>query len=199
MRLFDRNRWCALLLLAIAALVASAAEARVMRMALAPGDPAPSFRGTTPAGKRVVVDYSTSKLTVVNFWATWCEPCKDEMPALQRLHDERSGDGLNVLGVVIESITAGPLQAFLDEMHIDYTVLLPHGNVGASWGGVGTMPTTFLVDPQGKILRRYVGATPEQIDGLVYDIVAALEGRPLGPVIVPDVTNAASDEQRPRD
>jgi len=199
MRRLPDSPWGALLLLVIVALLSPVVEARVMRMALAPGDPAPNFRGTTPSGERVIADYAASRLTVVNFWATWCEPCKDEMPALQRLHDERSGDGLTILGVVLENIDNGPLQAFVDDMGVGYTVLVPRAGVGEKWGGVGIMPTTFLVDQQGKILRRYVGATPEQIDGLVFDIVAALEGRPMGPVIVPDVTNAASEEQRPRE
>ena len=60
-------------------------------------------------------------------------------------------------------------------------------------GGLETLPTTFMVGPEGKILRRYVGATPEQIEGLIADVEAKLEGRQLPTMVIPEISNAVAD------
>ena len=66
-----------------------------------------------------------------------------------------------------------------------YPVIRPAKGVAGAWGGGGTLPLTFLIDGEGRVLRRYVGATEEQIEGLVRDVEAALRGEPLGPPVIP--------------
>jgi len=167
-----------------------------VELALAPGDQAPPLRGNRPDGEIHKVDYTANKVTVVNFWATWCVPCKDEMPELQALHEKHGADGLGIVGVVKGNDPDAAIQNFCDSLGVRYPVIRTHRGIMPMWRGVGALPATFLIDGSGKILRRYVGATAEQIDGLVYDIEAALAGKPLGPFIFPEKPAVATDEDR---
>ena len=191
-----RDRHSARYLLPLLALIVPLAAVAQPRMALAPGDRAPDLRGRTTAGERKAVHFDARRVTLINFWATWCEPCQDEMPALERLHAEHGEDGLEVLGVLLDDVGPAELESFLAQLGVTYPIVLPDRWVNAAWGGIGVMPTTFLVDNDGRIVRRYVGATREQIDGLVYDVQAVLQNRPLGPVVVPAKPAAVTDDDR---
>ncbi len=182
------------LLLATALCVSFAAASR---LALIPGDDAPSMRGYAPDGERVVVRYEPGTVTLINYWATWCEPCKEEMPALSKLYERRRADGMQVYGVHVGYVTDEDLGAFLDAVPVGYPILRPDERWLEQWGGIAVMPTTFLVDGQGKILRHYIGATAEQIEALIYDATAALEGRALGPIVIPETPNVATEQDRP--
>jgi thiol-disulfide isomerase/thioredoxin len=157
------------------------------RVALAPGDPAPKLGGVTvPADRRYDADWTANRLTLVNFWATWCEPCRGEMPLLDelfRLHRER---GLDVVGV-FERGEEAQVGAFLADVPVSYTVIQPDAITDFDWGGIQIRPTSFLVDGRGTILRRYVGARPEQTEGLFADVQAALDGKPLPAQVLPAV------------
>ena len=165
-------------------------------LALAPGDRAPLLSGRSLSGERITVSFDT--LTVVNFWATWCEPCIREMPALEGLFRASSDDGLQVVGVVHEAIGPSELMAFVKRMGVTYPMIKPRPRTSGDWGGVATLPTSFLIDDKGTILRRYVGATPEQIDAMVSDVQGVLVGRPLGPMLIPDKPDVANPEDRPK-
>ena len=161
-------------------------SAHAARLALAPGDMAPPLSGKTSQNTRLSVDYAKSQLTVVNFWATWCEPCKAEMPELNRLYEKLSPSGLEIIGVHASYVAEQDLRDFVKALELVYTILVPEKKVYKDWGGLGVLPTSFLVDNEGKILRRYVGSSPAQVEGLVQDIDDALNGRPLGPMLIPD-------------
>jgi thiol-disulfide isomerase/thioredoxin len=167
-------------------------------LALAPGDPAPVMRGRTAAETFFKTDYQESSATVVNFWAIWCEPCKEEMPALQKLYDKHASSGLQIVSVLHDNATDDAVREYITSLGVSYPVIRPHRGSTQKWKGVGVLPTTFLIDREGTIIRRYVGATTEQIAGLVYDIEATLEGRPLGPFVVPETPAIATEEDRLR-
>jgi len=171
---------------ALTALCAWPAVARPPALALAGGDKAPDMRGATPDGGYYAVAYDKAGATVVNFWATWCIPCREEMKKLDELYRRRAGDGLQIVGVHSGFVEPADLGEFLRDVPVTYPIVLPQARYYDAWGGVSNLPMTFLVDKTGTILRRYIGATPEQIEGLVTDVEAALDGRELGPVIVPD-------------
>ena len=177
-------------------LVLSSAPASATRLALAPGDPAPRLRGKTLDREPFQIEWEKNKATLVNFWATWCEPCKGEMPALQQLHAGRAGQGLAVVGVLMDPVEDDVLREFLDPLAVTYPIVRPHRTVNADWGGIVVMPLTFLVDSSGRIVRRYVGATPEQIAGLERDIEAFLAGKPLEAMVVPDKPSFVGDTER---
>jgi thiol-disulfide isomerase/thioredoxin len=156
------------------------------RLALAPGDPAPSLSGATPDGERKTVHWGEHALTVVNFWATWCLPCKAEMPILQDLYARRGKDGLAIWGVEVGRGSVEDTRRFLSDLKIGYPVMRATQDTGADWGGFAILPTTFLVGREGKILRKYAGATPRQSEGLIADVTAVLDGRPMGVQPFPD-------------
>jgi len=163
-------------------------------LALVNGDPAPDMRGQTADGGYFVIQYKPGTTTLVNFWATWCAPCRDEMAKLDELFRRRAGDGLQVVGVHAGFVEKSDLGEYLKAVPVGYPIVVPESRYLDAWGGVALLPTSFLVDGQGKVLRRYIGAAPEQIAGLVTDAEAALEGRPLGPVIIPDEPVVATDK-----
>jgi thiol-disulfide isomerase/thioredoxin len=173
--------------MAVVSCIALAIGAALARdAALAPGEDAPRLHGLLqPANRYREVDWSKNKLTLVNFWATWCVPCKDEMPRLQKLHDGRSAEGLEIIGVYDPSVTVEQMLRYVEPFGVTYTLLEPNKSVNRDWGGISALPTSFLVDQRGKVLRRYVGALPEQTDGLIADVEAALAGRPLPPMVMP--------------
>ena len=122
------------------------------RLALAPGDPAPRLGGRTLDLERWRIEWNKSKATLVNFWATWCEPCKAEMPALQKLHADYADDGLQIVGVLMDPVKDDELRAFLAPLAVDYRIIRPASYVNNEWGGIVVMPITFLIDPNGKIV-----------------------------------------------
>ncbi len=186
------------LVLAVLALAPSITQRRATRsygIALAPGDPAPSVRGTSPAGEPVVVRWEDHALTLVNFWASWCVPCKAEMPVLQGLHDRRGQDGLEIVGVEMGAGKEQDGRRFLSDLGIKYPVVREQEDTVVAWGGVAILPTTFFVDRDGKILRKYVGAAPAQLEAMVKDVGAILDGRPLG--VQPDPAAAPVPAGKP--
>jgi thiol-disulfide isomerase/thioredoxin len=107
------------------------------------------------------------KVVFLNFWATWCGPCVQEMPSMQTLHDELSGDGLEIVAVNLQE---GPdtVQAFVDRFGYTYPILLDRrGEVGMTYSVRG-IPSTFIVAPDGRLLGMKVGYRlwdePEVID-----------------------------------
>ena len=155
-------------------------------IALAPGDKAPDLTGVTyPVQREFTADWSASKVTLVNFWATWCLPCKEEMPVLQELYKEHQEAGLNVIGP-FERWEADRIDAYTKAVGgVDYTLIKPHSTTDYYWGGISVRPISFLINSDGRVMRKYVGASEEQIDGLKLDVVAALKGEPLPKQVMP--------------
>lgn len=167
-------------------------------IALAPGDAAPQLQGITyPVQRPFLADWSTSKITLVNFWATWCLPCKDEMPLLQELYTRYKDDGLQIIGP-FERWEMDRVDAFVKSVGgIDYTLIQPHATTDHYWGGIAVRPISFLINAEGRIMRKYVGASPEQMEGLEVDIAAALAGEPL-PLQVPTSGSVLPEEFKQR-
>jgi len=179
-----------LLCLGLIAAGSSGLAAGPRGLTVAPGEPAPILSVQTLDGSPERANFKLDKATVVNFWATWCEPCKEEMPALQELYARRSADGLNVIGVHLVGKPIEEIQAFIEERGIGYPIRLGDPDDAEIWS-VGLLPTSFLIDSKGVIVRRYVGATPQQIAGLVADVEAWLDGGRLATIIEPEDVPAA--------
>jgi len=113
------------------------------------------------------------------------------MPILNGLQ-QKYPEKLQIFGVIKDPIDDAALLEFLDELGVTYTIVRPQQRYDVRWAASGSLPTSFLIDPQGKVLRRYVGATDEQTAGLVYDIEASIDGRPLGPFVFPKAEPAGA-------
>jgi thiol-disulfide isomerase/thioredoxin len=118
---------------------------------------APSFSLTTLEGDVVTSADLAGRVVVVNFWATWCPPCRIEIPALQKLHEARSDDGVVVLGVATDVEGARAVTPFVTERGVTYAVGLATPELRRAFGGITALPTTFIIGRDGVIHHRVFG------------------------------------------
>ena len=130
------------------------------------GDPRPPFRHGDLNGQWVEADHFDGQLLLVNFWATWCAPCRREMPVLQAASERHAGD-LVVVGIAIDD--PGPVRDFVTELGISYPILVGSADVISTqraWGNAaGALPYTVLVDRDGQIRWQHLGeVTAQELD-----------------------------------
>jgi cytochrome c biogenesis protein CcmG, thiol:disulfide interchange protein DsbE len=101
------------------------------------------------------------QVVLLNFWATWCPPCRAETPSLVKVHNELNGRGFSVVGVSLDDDPAAVVPAFVREYRVSYPVLKPEGFPLA--GRIETLPTSLLIDRHGRIARTYTGMISESI------------------------------------
>jgi DsbE subfamily thiol:disulfide oxidoreductase len=117
---------------------------------------APDFTLPNAGGKKISLKDYRGKVVFLNFWATWCESCRDEMPSMERLYNEFRGKGLEIVAVNVKEKRQDAL-AFAKELKLTYPVLLdPEGEVGLLYGAFG-LPATYLIDRKGVVLARMWG------------------------------------------
>jgi len=121
------------------------------------GDPAPDFRATGLDGAPVRLSELRGRPVVINFWASWCHPCRQEFPVLREIHD----DGTSVIGVVFDDI-ASDARAFADEMDATWQMALDEDGTIARAYGVRGIPQTFFVASDGTIADRLYRFTSEE-------------------------------------
>jgi thiol-disulfide isomerase/thioredoxin len=102
------------------------------------------------------------KWVLVNYWATWCPPCLEEVPELVNLYDQRKSKDLVVLGVVFEYKNTQEVSAFVDDMLISYPIILGTDSVKAQIGPADMLPTTFIYNPQGILVKVKRGLITKQ-------------------------------------
>lgn len=131
------------------------------------GDPAPAYSAANLAGDTVAIA-ALDGVVLLNVWATWCPPCREEMPALQALHEQFGDRGLHIVGVTIDAaMDANAVQRFLDEIGITFLILHdPADRVSRQFRTAG-VPETFLIDSDGRIVQRWIG----RFDPLAADVV----------------------------
>lgn len=121
------------------------------------GAQAPDFELTSLDGQKVKLSDFRGKAVVLNFWATWCAPCKIEMPWFVDLQKQYGSDGLTIIGVAMDDSDPQKIAQFASEMGVNYPVLLGTNNVSEQYGDVEYLPTTFYINRQGKIVGKVAG------------------------------------------
>lgn len=121
------------------------------------GAPAPEFELKSLDGRTVRLSDYRGKAVLLNFWATWCSPCKIEMPWFDELQNKYRSQGLEVIGIAMDDAGEETVAKFVKDLGVNYTILMGKEALGEAYGGVLGLPTTFYIDRQGRIVDQVVG------------------------------------------
>jgi len=165
----------ALLFFALIACVGSAQEAdRVIRFVRNP-DAAPEFKLDSIDGKPLNLVSARGKLVLLNFWATWCGPCRAEIPDLIALQ-QKYKDQLQIIGLTVDDDDIAFIKQVVAKTRINYPVGMSSPEVRVQYGGVAALPTSFLLDTQGRVVQKHEGLR----DPALYETeIRALLGLPI--------------------
>ncbi len=120
------------------------------------GDDAPEFNLTSDAGKPIQLSDFRGKFVILNFWASWCAPCVEEMPSLERFAEQFSPKGVVVLGVSVDE-DRGAYQQFLRRVGVQFlTVRDPEKKTSRRYGTL-KYPETYFIDPKGRVVQKVIG------------------------------------------
>jgi len=139
------------------------------------GAPAPDYQSVTVDGDSISLESLRGRTVLLNVWATWCHPCREELPVLQKLHEANAARGLSVVGVSIDAVGAG---AAIEEFASDYGVTYPlwhdpDNTVSTTFQGIG-VPLSVLIGPDGVMRWKHLGPVRENDPGLEAALEAAL-------------------------
>ena len=135
-----------------------------MKPMLPPGElagSAPAFTLTDLNGKSVSLSDFRGKIIVLDFWATWCPPCRREIPDFIDLQREYGSRGVQIVGIALDE--PEKVQAFARQNGMNYPVLLGSDEISMKYGGIEGIPTTFIIDRDGKIVNRFEGFRPREV------------------------------------
>jgi cytochrome c biogenesis protein CcmG, thiol:disulfide interchange protein DsbE len=143
------------------------------------GQSAPNFSRVDLTHRRIVLSAYLGKIVLLNFWATWCEPCLTEMPTFVEWQKQYGSRNFQVIGISMDD--ADPdVTATVSRLKLNYPVLMGDEHLGADYGGVLGLPVTFLIDRDGKIQARYQGMSLTRIHSDIQNLLQshwALKGR----------------------
>ncbi|MEO6873995.1 MAG: redoxin family protein [Opitutaceae bacterium] len=136
--------------------------ASLLRAETVPATPAPAWKLQDVNGNEVSSAQFKGKVIVVDFWATWCGPCRMEIPGYIELKKKYGKDGLVIIGISCDTDKNAPqtVKNFMKQAGMTYQVVMADEEVQTAFGGMDAIPTTFIIDRAGNIRDRKVGAEP---------------------------------------
>jgi thiol-disulfide isomerase/thioredoxin len=138
-------------------------------------DPAPEFAAKGMDGKTVSLAAAHGKVVLLNFWATWCGPCRLEVPDLVELQTKYK-DQLQVIGLVVDDTDEEAVRDFAKKYSINYPIAMATDAMRIQFGGVPALPTSFIIDAQGRVVQKHIGLR----DPALYETeIRALLGMPI--------------------
>jgi peroxiredoxin len=152
--------------------------------------PAPEFALKDADGKVIKLSDYRGKVLLLDFWATWCGPCKIEIPWFIDLQRRNKHRGFEVLGVSMDDEGWEVVKPFVSEVGVNYRVVMGSDSTAQSYGGVDALPTTFLIDREGKVAAVHVGLAGKKVieDGveqlLQSPTTSVSNGRAVLPAII---------------
>ncbi len=133
---------------------------------------APDFTVTDLQGKKLALSDYRGKVVLLDFWATWCAPCLQEIPHFIDMQQKLGPQGFQAIGLSMDD-EEKPVQEFYREHKLNYPVAMGDSKIAESFGGILGLPVTFVINRDGQIRKKFVGATdPAQIE---QEVVAALK------------------------
>lgn len=135
---------------------------------------APRFAAPDLEGQTVSLAAYRGKVVLVNFWATWCPPCREEIPELIALQN-RYKDRLQIIGIAQDSGSAAEVEAFATHMGINYPVVIGTPEIERGFPPTAYLPTTFMVDPDGKIAQKHIGMLNASLTDTETRVLAGLD------------------------
>lgn len=143
-------------------------------------DAAPAFDLKTLEGKPLSLAEYKGKVILLNFWATWCGPCRAEIPDLVELQNKYK-DQFQIIGLVVDDDDEEAVKKFVADSDINYPVALASDEVRLEYGGIVALPTSFVLDDEGRVVQKHEGLR----DPILFDVeVRSLLGLPIGDVKV---------------
>lgn len=121
---------------------------------------APAWELADLNGKVVKSAEYSGKVIILNFWATWCGPCKMEIPDFKRLYDTYRDQGVEIIGVAMDREGKAKVAPFVTAAEINYPILLGARQIVTDYGPITAIPVTYVLSQDGKIYKRYIGARP---------------------------------------
>jgi cytochrome c biogenesis protein CcmG, thiol:disulfide interchange protein DsbE len=166
----NRRQWMVVgaVVLLLAALVGAGWTLRDRFLPVEVGSRAPEVAATDMNGEEVRLSGLRGQVVLLNIWATWCPPCRQEMPSMERLHRELGDEGLKIVAVSVDAAPGqvdatgkpgGDVDAFAREMGLTFAIWWqPSGQIGRAYRTTG-IPETFLIGKDGRIVKKVIGAT----------------------------------------
>lgn len=141
------------------------------------GNSAPDFVLTDLQGRSLKLSDLRGKAVVLNFWATWCPPCKEEIPWFVELQKRYGSQGLQIVGISMDDGDQKDVERFAAENSINYPILFAKDKVAEQYGGIEFLPTTFYIDRNGVVMDRVYGQTGRyEIERNVKRVIASASG-----------------------
>jgi thiol-disulfide isomerase/thioredoxin len=122
---------------------------------------APDFALASPDGRTVTLSSQKGRLVLLNFWATWCDSCMEELPVLQKLQSEHAGESFELLALSVDDDPPKAVPPFAAAHRLNFPILYADQKTMAAYA-VRLLPTSYLIAPDGTIIRRYVGPLDER-------------------------------------
>jgi cytochrome c biogenesis protein CcmG, thiol:disulfide interchange protein DsbE len=120
--------------------------------------PAPDFSLTDLSGARLSLSQYRGQVVLLDFWATWCDPCKTEIPHFIEMQNRYGRQGFQVIGISMDD-EEKPVRDFQQQFKMNYPVAIGSAELATQYGGILGLPITFVIDRSGRIVSRHVGAT----------------------------------------